>query len=50
MQITFVYAALFGLLFVALSVRALRMRVKLGITIGDAGNQQMLRALRLLLK
>ena len=46
MQITFVYAAIFGLLFVALSVRALRMRVKLGITIGDAGNQQMLRAIR----
>jgi uncharacterized membrane protein YecN with MAPEG domain len=45
MHITFVYAALFGLLFVALSVRALRLRVKLGITIGDAGNQQMLRFL-----
>jgi uncharacterized membrane protein YecN with MAPEG domain len=37
MHITFVYAALFGLLFVALSVRALRLQVKLGITIGDAG-------------
>jgi uncharacterized protein len=44
MHITFVYAALFGLLFVALSVRTLRLRVKLGIAIGDAANQQMLRA------
>ena len=44
MHITFVYAALFGLLFVALSVRTLRLRVKLGIAIGDAANQQMRRA------
>jgi uncharacterized membrane protein YecN with MAPEG domain len=46
MHITFLYAALFALLFVALSVRTLRLRVKLGIAIGDAGNQQMLRAIR----
>jgi uncharacterized protein len=46
MHVTFLYAALFGLLFVALSVRTLRLRVKLRIAIGDAGNQQMLRAIR----
>jgi uncharacterized protein len=46
MHTLFFYAALFGLLFVALSVRTLRLRVKLGIAIGDAGNQQLLRAIR----
>jgi len=39
-HITFFYGALFGLLFVALSVRTLRLRGKLGIAIGDAGNQR----------
>ena len=46
MHVTFFYAALFGLLFVALSVRTLRLRVKLRIAIGDAANQQMLRAIQ----
>jgi uncharacterized membrane protein YecN with MAPEG domain len=46
MHITSSYAALFGLLFIGLSVRTLRLRVKLGISIGDAGNQQLLRATR----
>jgi hypothetical protein len=46
MHITFPYAASFGLLFVALSVRTLRLRVKLGIAIGDAGNPLMRRAIR----
>jgi uncharacterized membrane protein YecN with MAPEG domain len=46
MQITSFYAALFGLLFVALSVRTLRLRGKLRIPVGDAGNQQMLRGIR----
>ena len=40
------YASLFGLLFIGLSVRTLRLRAKLGIPIGDAGNQQLLRAAR----
>jgi uncharacterized protein len=47
MHVTIHYAALFGLLFVALSMRSLRLRVKLGIAIGGAGNQQMLRAIRI---
>ena len=46
MTITSFYAALFGLLFVALSVRTLRLRGRLRIAIGDAGNVQMLRAMR----
>jgi uncharacterized membrane protein YecN with MAPEG domain len=46
MHVTASYAALFGLLFVGLSVRTLRLRGKLGIAIGDAGNQQMLRVIR----
>jgi len=46
MHITPVYASLLGLLFVGLSVRTLRLRGKLGIAIGDAGNQQMLRVIR----
>ncbi len=46
MHVTFFYAALFGLMFVALSVRTLRLRAKLGIAIGDAGSTQMLRAIR----
>jgi uncharacterized protein len=46
MRITFVYSALLALLFVALSVRTLRMRHKLKIAIGDNGSQAMLRAMR----
>lgn len=46
MRITAFYAGLFGLLFVLLSVRALRLRRKLQITVGDAGNPEMLRAMR----
>ncbi len=46
MQILPLYAALLALLFVALSVRTLRLRHSLKIGIGDAGNSQMLRAMR----
>jgi uncharacterized protein len=46
MSITPFYAAILGLLFVFLSVRTLKMRRSLRIAIGDAGNQQMLRAMR----
>jgi uncharacterized membrane protein YecN with MAPEG domain len=46
MHVTPVYAALLGLLFFVLSVRTLRLRRKLRIAIGDAGNQQLLRAMR----
>lgn len=46
MQITPFYAAVLGLLYVALSVRTLRIRRKLQIAIGDAGNERMLRAMR----
>ena len=40
------YAAIFALLFVALSVRTLRLRRSLRIAIGDSGNERMLRAMR----
>ena len=40
------YAAILALLYVGLSVRTLRLRRKLRIAIGDAGNQAMLRAMR----
>jgi len=40
------YAAVLALLFVALSIRTLRLRRTLRIAIGDAGNQAMLRAMR----
>lgn len=46
MQVIFLYAALLGLLFVGLSVRTLLLRRSLGISIGDAGNLRMLRAIR----
>lgn len=46
MPITSFYAALLTVVFVALSVRTLRMRRLLGIAIGDAGNPRMLRAMR----
>ena len=40
------YAALLALLFVALSIRTLGLRRRLRIGIGDAGNEHMLRAMR----
>jgi uncharacterized membrane protein YecN with MAPEG domain len=46
MPITSLYAGLLALLFVALSVRTLRMRRRLRISVGDAGNESMLRAMR----
>ena len=46
MHIVYLYAALLCLLFVALSVRTLLMRRRLRIAIGDAGNEAMLRAMR----
>jgi uncharacterized membrane protein YecN with MAPEG domain len=46
MQITPFYAAILGLLFIRLSVRTLLLRRQLKIAIGDGGNPQMLRAMR----
>ncbi len=46
MHIVLLYAGLLSLLFVGLSIRTLRMRRRLGIAIGDAGNAAMLRAMR----
>ncbi len=46
MNITPFYAALLGLFFFALSVRTLRIRRNLRIAVGDGGDRQMLRAMR----
>lgn len=46
MPVTPAYAAVFAALFFLLSVRTLRLRRKLQIAVGDAGNVQMLRAMR----
>jgi len=46
MYITSVYASLLILLFVGLSVRTIRLRRRLRIAIGDQGNQEMARAMR----
>jgi len=46
MYITPFYAAVLALLYIALSFRTIRMRRRLRIGIGDAGNKQMLRAMR----
>lgn len=46
MSILPLYAALLTLLFVALSIRTLRLRRRLKIGLGDAGNDRMLRAMR----
>ena len=46
MHVLPLYAALFALLFVMLSVRTLRLRRTLRIAIGDSGNETMLRAMR----
>jgi len=40
-----IYAAILALMYVGLSVRALRMRRHLQIAIGDAGDPMMLRAM-----
>jgi len=46
MNITSIYAALLALLFVGLSIRILRLRRSLKISIGDGGDKKMLRAIR----
>jgi len=46
LQVTPFYAAVLGLLFIRLSVGTLLLRRKLKIAIGDGGNPQMLRAMR----
>lgn len=46
MPVVPLYAALLALMYVALSVRTLRLRRHLKIAIGDAGDERMLRAMR----
>ena len=46
MGIVFLYAALLAVIFVALSVRTLLLRRRLGIAIGDGDDPRMLRAMR----
>lgn len=46
MPITFSYAALLALLFVALSVRTMRLRRSMGVAVGDRGDEVLLRAMR----
>jgi uncharacterized membrane protein YecN with MAPEG domain len=46
MSITSFYAAILGLGFVTLSVLTLRLRRKFKIPLGDGGNKQLLRAIR----
>jgi uncharacterized membrane protein YecN with MAPEG domain len=46
MHIVWLYAGLLTLLYVGLSFRTLRMRRRLRIVIGDAGDERMLRAMR----
>jgi uncharacterized protein len=46
MYVISLYAALLSLLFVALGIRTIRLRRRLKIGIGDAGNEQLLRAMR----
>ena len=45
-HITGVYAAVLGLLYLGLSVRTLRTRRRNQIAVGDGGNPEMLRAIR----
>jgi uncharacterized membrane protein YecN with MAPEG domain len=45
-HIVLLYAGLLALLFVGLSIRTLRLRRRLKIAVGDAGNEVMLRAMR----
>lgn len=46
MQILPMYASILAIIFVALSIRTLRLRRSLKIAIGDAGDNRMLRAMR----
>jgi uncharacterized membrane protein YecN with MAPEG domain len=46
MQVLPLYAALLALLFLALSVRTIRLRRSLRIAIGDSGDKTMMRAMR----
>jgi uncharacterized membrane protein YecN with MAPEG domain len=46
MKLTPVYAALLALMFVYLSVRTIRLRLKLGVTLGEGGNAELHRAAR----
>jgi uncharacterized membrane protein YecN with MAPEG domain len=46
MLITPAYAAVFALLFVALSLRTIRLRRRLRVAVGDGGEPQLLRAAR----
>ena len=46
MYVTPLYAAVLAFLFIALSVRTLRLRRKLNIAVGDKSDQQMLRSMR----
>jgi hypothetical protein len=46
MNVLSLYTALLVLLFVVLSIRTLRLRGRLRIALGDAGNEEMLRAMR----
>lgn len=47
MYVTPLYAAVLALLFIALSVRTLRLRRRLNIAVGDRDDQQMLRSMRI---
>lgn len=46
MYVTPLYAAVLALMFVVLSVRTLRLRRQLRIAVGDRGDKQMLRSMR----
>jgi uncharacterized protein len=46
LKITPLYAALLAIVFVVLSIRTIRLRRRLQVAIGDGGNPQMLRAMR----
>lgn len=46
MKITTLYASLLAILFVFLSIRTIRVRRKQRIAVGDAGDKEMLRAMR----
>ena len=46
MHIILLYSGLLALLFVALSVRTLRMRRRLRVAVGDGGDERLLRAMR----
>ena len=46
MPVVALYAALLALLFIGLSVRTIGLRRRLRIAVGDAGNAEMLRAMR----